>query len=304
MLLPIAAALLLATPMTPQTRAELIKLREAIRGWAPLCNGTLSTTPDCNQFDALEYAGMSCAAGETARCNDVKLSQAADGRWWRNPTAAHKPDEIDSFSRDMLMGVFDYALVTKDHAAFDRYYHWLRDHGRKMCPHASDNRCHLLPGTWGIFGWVMKALGSKRPLLITVAAATVDADLLLAAEPPAVQNFQRELVAHHILVRRLLGQNTGAMREAARRIAKAQPLNPLFVYLHDGPTEEAAKLTQEICKSTRGSMASDIFFQRGLKRDSKGVIVVIRDFHDPVPPPARELANGHDCLIVIGNLLK
>ncbi len=74
--------------------------------------------------------------------------------------------------------------------------------------------------------------------------------------------------------------------------------------LIDGPTEEAAKLTQEICKPTRGSMASDIFFQRGLKRDSEGVMVVIRDFHDPVPPAARELANGHDCLIVIGNLLK
>ncbi len=63
-------------------------------------------------------------------------------------------------------------------------------------------------------------------------------------------------------------------------------LNPLFVYLHDGPTEEAAKLTQEICKPTRGSMASDIFFRRGLKRDSVGVMVVIRDFHDPVPPAA------------------
>jgi hypothetical protein len=111
------------------------------------------------------------------------------------------------------------------------------------------------------------------------------------------------LVAHHILVRRLLGQNTAVMKQAAKHIAKKQPLNPLFVYLHDGATEEAAKLTMEICKPGKGAQANDVFFQRELKRNAAGEIVVIRDWGEPVPPLARDVANGHDCLIVLNHLL-
>src|SRR2546422_761184 len=83
-------------------------LRDAVRGRAPICaNGALGLTqmPECKQGDMLEYAGMSCLAGERARCDDVKRSQGADGRFWRNPTAAaagrEEGDGKDSFSRDM-----------------------------------------------------------------------------------------------------------------------------------------------------------------------------------------------------------
>ncbi len=312
-LLPVAllAALLLAgaaraTPLSPGTRAALVELRDAVLKWAPICDNALATRPPpaCTQGDMLEYSGMSCAAGERARCEDVKRSQGATNRFWRNPTEARnqKSPGGNSFSRDMLMGVFDYALVTNDKASFDRYYQYLRAHHNKMCDDATDNRCHLIPGTWGIFGMVMKKLGIKRPILIEASQKTVDADLLLSANTvPA--GYQMELVAHHVMVRRLLGQNTAAMREAVKHIAKKQPLNPLFVFLHDGPTEEAASLAREICSPQPGALTDDVFFQRKLERNAAGKIVVIRDWKEPVPPLARDVANGHDCLIVLNSIL-
>ena len=308
-LLPLALATLFvaaqarATPMKPATRQALIKLREAVRTWAPICDDALalSQPPQCTQGDMVEYSGMSCAGGDRARCQDIKRSQGADGRFWRSPNRVNT-DKGDTFSRDMLMGVFDYAIATKDKAAFEKFYVYLRGHKNKMCPDASDNRCHLLPGTWGIFGLVMKQLGIHRPALIVAAKGTIDIDLLIGANTvPA--GYQMELVAHHVMVRRALGQNTRVMKEAAQHIAKKQPLNPLFVYLRDGATEEAAALTQEICKPTKGALAHDIFFQRELKRNAAGEIVVIRDWHEPVPPKASDVANGHDCLIVLNWLL-
>jgi hypothetical protein len=149
---------------------------------------------------------------------------------------------------------------------------------------------------------VMKKLGVRRPFLIEMAQATVDADLFTAANTvPA--GYQMELVAHHVMVRRLMGQNTGAMREAAKHIAKKQPLNPLFLWLHDGPTEEAAQLALQTCADHMGYKSGDIFFQRRLERNAQGEIVVIRDWHEPVPLPAKEIASGHDCMIVLSALL-
>jgi len=307
----LAAALIAApaaaTPMRPETRAELVKLRDAIRGWAPICaNGALGLTqpPQCKQGDMLEYAGMSCLAGERARCEDVRRSQTADGRFWRNPTyAADGRDTGDSFSRDMLMGVFDYIIVTGDRGAFERFLAYLKKHRNRMCPDASDNRCRLVPSTWGLVSYVEKKVGLRRKFLHRVAEKTVDLDVFLSGLT-APKGYFMELVAHHILVRRALGQNTAAMRDAAKRIAQRQPLNPLFRYLHEGATEEAAALAKETCPAEKGRLAHDIFFQRELKRDASGQIVVIRDWKDPVPPPARDVASGHDCLIVLNLLLR
>ena len=294
-----------ATPMSAQTRQALSELRDAVRKWAPICsNGAmgLNQPPECAQGDMLEYSGMSCASGDRARCDDVKRSQSANGRFWRNPTAAVQGDPKNSFSRDMLMGVFDYVIATRDRAAFERFYDYLRHHHNKMCDDATDNRCRLIPGTWGIFGKTMKLLGMKRPLLVKLSQGTVDLDLLLSANTvPA--GYQMELVAHHILVRRSLGENSAVMREAAGHIAKRQPLNPLFVYVRDGATDEAGKLALEICPPQKGARAHDIFFQRELKRNAAGKIVVIRDWKDSVPPLASDIASGHDCLIVLNWLL-
>ena len=293
-----------ASPLSPQTRQALATRREQVRKWAPICaNGALGLTqpPECGQGDMLEYSGMSCAMGDRARCNDVKRSQGPDGRWWRNPSAVGHED-VDAFSRDMLMGVLDYVLVTGDKAAFERFLDYVHAHGNKMCPKASDNRCHLVPDTWGLVGFVMKKLGIHRPWLIVVAEATVDASLFVTANT-APLGYMLELVAHNIITRRLIGQNSGAMREAARRMAKRQENNPLFVYLHEGATEQAAKLALEICQPTMGKWPGDIFFQRRLERNAQG-IYVIRDWHEPVPPLAREIASGNDCMIVLNALLK
>ncbi|MBS2023762.1 MAG: hypothetical protein JST92_15265 [Deltaproteobacteria bacterium] len=291
-----------AEPLTPASRQKLLQLRQAIRGWAPLCNGFLAQSLGCEQGDMLEYAGLSCLSGEHARCNDARLSQTADGRFFRNPIYARNGDAIDSFSRDMLMGVFDYVLATGDKDSLERFYKWIRSDHDKLCPKASDNRCNMVPGGWGLYGMVMKHVGLKVPLLLAAAEATVDIDLASGAltVPPG---YRMELVAHHIITRRKMGMNTVVMRDAAKKIAKKQPLNPLFVVLDEGPTEHVAQLTMEICKPTRGAQVNDTFFQRELRRNDKGEIVVIRDWQEPVPPRASDVANGHDCLMVIDQIL-
>ena len=237
-----------------------------------------------------------------ARSEDVRRSQSAVGRFWRNPAAAVQGDPLNAFSRDMLMGVFDYLLATRDRGAMERFYAYLGRNGNKMCPKATDNRCRLVPGTWGLFGMVMRSLGIPRPFLIRAAEKTVEADLLLASTtvPPG---YQMQLVSHHLMVRRAMGQDTPAMRWAAQHIAKRQPLNPLFRYLADGATEEVAQLTREICQAQRGALAHDVFFQRELARNAEGKIVVLRDWKEPVAPLASDVANGHDCIIVLNSLL-
>jgi hypothetical protein len=297
-----------ATPMKAETRAALVQLRDAVRTWAPMCaNGAMGLTqmPECKQGDMLEYAGMSCLAGERERCEDVRRSQSADGRFWRNPASAaagKEPDGKNSFSRDMLMGVFDYVIVTGDKAAFERFISYVRSHRNRMCPDATDNRCRLVPSTWGLVSLVAKRVGMKRPLWMKMAERTLDIDLTASAAS-APKGYMMELVAHHILVRRALGQNTRAMRWAANRIAKRQPLNPLFRFLAEGPSEEAANLARETCGPQKGALAHDFFFQRELRRNAAGQIVVIRDWKDAVPPLARDVASGHDCLIVLNFLL-
>jgi len=241
-------------------------------------------------------------AGDRARCEDVRKSQAADGRWWRNPTAAVSGDPKNSFSRDMLMGVFDYVLVSNDKAAFQRFFNYIRSHGNRMCNDATDNRCQLVPSTWGLFSMVKSRLGIARAFWEKLAEATVDIDVFAAAAT-APKGYQMQLVSHHLIVRRAMGQNSSAMRQAARRIASRQPLNPLFRFLAEGSSEEAASLAMEICRPTRGALAHDIFFQRELQRNAQGKIVVIRDWNEPVAPLASDVANGHDCLITLNFLI-
>jgi hypothetical protein len=299
-----------ATPIKPATRAALAARRNAVRGWAPICsNGALGLNqpPECAQGDMLEYSGMSCLMGEAARCDDVKRSQSADGRFWRNPTTAKTQvepgDGKNSFSRDMLMGVFDYLIRSNDKAAMERFLAYLHAHKNRMCPDATDNRCRLVPSTWGLVGFVAKKIGVPVNSWVKLAEKTVDVDVFLASET-APKGYMMELIAHHIMLRRALGQNTAAMKSAAKRLAGRQPLNPLFRTLDEGPTEEAAALALEICPAQKGKLAHDIFFQRELERDASGAIVVLRDWHEPVPPKASDVASGHDCMIVLDALLQ
>ena len=310
LLLALAAPQASASPIKPETRAALVTLRNAVRAWAPICsNGALGLNqpPECAQGDMLEYSGMSCLVGEAARCNDVKRSQSADGRFWRNPTTAQTQvepgDGKNSFSRDMLMGVFDYVIRSGDKAAFERFLSYLHAHHNRMCPDATDNRCRLVPSTWGLVGFVAKKVGAHTNLWVKIAEKTVDLDVWLSSVT-APKGYMMELIAHHIMTRRALGQDSRAMKQAARRLAERQPLNPLFRALHEGPSEEAAQLAREICQPQKGRLAHDIFFQRELQRDASGTIVVIRDWHEPVPPPAKDVASGHDCMVVLDVLLQ
>ena len=147
-----------ATPLTPETKLKLEVLRAAIDTWAPMCEGAMSLNRDCYQGDLIEYSGYRCATGDLERCNDIKQAQDVDGRFWRAHRLIGKTDS-DSFSRDMFMGLMFYYTTTKDVASLKKWLDYLYSHHSKMCDDANDNRCTLMPSTWGMLGLQMEHQG-------------------------------------------------------------------------------------------------------------------------------------------------
>ncbi len=96
------------------------RARECHPDYFPEYTGQLSLSLEnweCNQWDLLLYAGLSCMVSYRAgdydtffkRCRDVKLSQDINGKWWRGPKRVKVGTEpVNEFSRDMAMGLMAY----------------------------------------------------------------------------------------------------------------------------------------------------------------------------------------------------
>ena len=68
-------------------------------------------------------------------------------------------------------------------------------------------------------GFVAQKVGVPVNVWVKLGEHTVDVDVWLASET-APKGFMMELIAHHIMLRRALGQNSLAMKSAA------SPLSP------------------------------------------------------------------------------
>ena len=290
-----------ADSLAPEVRAEMTARRDQIRTWAPTCDGALANDRNCGQGDMLEYAGLLCLSGETARCEDVRRSQGSDGKFWRAPQFVGVEEYPGSFSRDMLMGALDYLVATKDIVSAVKYIDYLNSHHGRLCAVSTENECSIFTPNWGMMGRVFKSLGIPRLGRMKLWNLTVGPDLLMEALT-VPKGFPMELVAHNLILLKKMGYDTEPMRGAAQHLAQRQPENPLFEVLAHGASAHAIELTRSICPGAPSKYAEDIFWQRELIRNDAGEIELVRDWGLP-HTLARETANGHDCLLLINLLL-
>jgi hypothetical protein len=205
----------------------------SIRSWSPLCNNYISKG-DCDQGDVMAFAGYLCLAGEMTGCNTAKDSFGIDGKGWRNP----KHESLgngNSFSRDMLLGALYYFVATKDIQTEANFRAYVKRTG-KLCDDATDNRCEMTPGMWGLWGEVAKYIGSEPTDTMKLNMFIDDKQIYLQSlTSPA--GYQQELVAMEIILRRYMSSDSKLLQWASEELYKKNSDNPLYEYLEKGKTE-------------------------------------------------------------------
>ncbi len=287
-----------ATPLSQETRDQLIARRESIRTWAPICNGAMALSKACYQFDIIEYAGYLCALGDKARCEDIRKSQDADGRWWRAPNLVGQTTK-NSFSRDMFMGLMFYFAATKDTAGLSRWMNYLNSHHNKMCPDGSDNRCSILLSNWGMLGHLYKYLGLKPTFKMKLGMAELGIENIISAAT-APKGFELALLADNVFFFRFIGQNKGWMRDTSKIMLKRQKVNPFYRYLVQGATEELGRDLLSACPAQESERNEDFSWSRQMDRNADGDLVIIRkEFAPNDHIPVKVMSDGHDCITAI-----
>lgn len=287
-----------ATPLSPETKAKLEKLRASVETWAPMCEGAMALDRKCYQFDMIEYAGYRCATGDVERCQDIRDAQDVDGRFWRAKRLIRKTAG-DSFSRDMFMGLMFYYGKTKDVESLKRWMAYLETHHYKMCDDADDNRCSLEPGNWGMLGFLYEHLGLPQNLKMKLGRQELPGETVITAMT-APKGFELVLVADNLYFLRSIGVHAGWMDRAAKIAYQRQPNNPMFKYLVEGSTEEFASLITDACPAEPSKLGDDIFWQRRLERNDQGELVVMRNWGPgETNIPVKDMADGQDCLVVL-----
>jgi hypothetical protein len=220
-----------ATLSPSQQAQERVSL---IRSWSPLCNNYISKG-DCDQGDVMAFAGYLCLAGERTGCNTAKDSFGVDGKGWRNPKHESLGDG-NSFSRDMLLGALYYFAATKDTQTEANFRSYVKSTG-KLCDDATDNRCEMTPGMWGLWGEVAKYIGNEPTDTMKLNMLVDDKQIYLQSlTSPA--GYQRELVAMEIILRRYMSKNSNLLEWASNELYKKEKGNPLFEYLEKGKTDK------------------------------------------------------------------
>ena len=180
-------------------------------------------------FNALlTYAGIEEAAGY------IPLCIALDGRPVRSPDLVDLPPEIDGFSKDMLLGVLLWTLVTRNPAPLERLIGYVNKTGC-LCPKSSDRRCTLTPQMTYLTNKVAKAVGCKARLKNDWMPGWLFAALEVASALVTPLGYQCHLLSVKALICNLLGKSSGVPGILARRDSG----NPWFLYLA-GDKEKAA----------------------------------------------------------------
>lgn len=212
--------------------------------------------------DVMAYAGYLCMIGQEIGCETVRRSFSADGRAWRSPGRVNV-DTVDSWSRDMLIGLMSYLVATKDVEIAKAWWAYVEANNGKICPDATDGRCDLTPNTRGLISDVWKYLGLPRTASM-LNGAFWDDTFLKAQANLADTGYQLELVAIQIYIKqRLDGYNT-ILKEAAEALVRRQPNNPFFEFLYRGQTRRF----YELWLSQMPTQAPEKQFQWSIARDT------------------------------------
>jgi hypothetical protein len=190
----------------------------------------------------MAFAGYLCLAGEQKGCSTARASFGVDGRGWRNPR--HEPlGEGNSFSRDMLLGALYYFVATKDTQTEANFRSYVKRTG-KLCDDATDNRCEMTPGMWGLWGEVARYIGSE-PTDTMKANMLIDDKQIYLQSLTSPSGYRRELVAMEIILRRYMARNSRLLDSASEELYAREQNNPLYEYLARGKTERFWQLFME-----------------------------------------------------------
>ena len=216
---------------------QLKTLSDKARPW---CNTRLgfpakagqepSSQGDCVLFNALlTFAGV-----EEAR-NYVPECIAEDGRPVRSPDLVDLPSETDAFSKDMLLGVLLWTLVTRDPVPLDRLIGYINRTGC-LCEKASDRRCTMTPQMTYLTNQVAKHVGCVSRLKKDWLPGWAFAALEIASALVTPLGYQCHLLSVKALIQTLLGKSSGVPGILADRDSG----NPWFLWLA-GRHDQAAQ---------------------------------------------------------------
>lgn len=248
-------------------------------------------------FNALlTFAGVPEAAGGKDASAYIPLCIALDGRPVRSPDLVDLPPERDGFSKDMLLGVLLWTLVTRNPAPLERLIGYVNKTGC-LCPSASDRRCTLTPQMKYLTNAVSKHVGSNARLKGAWLPGWLFAALEIASALVTPLGYQCHLLSVKALICRLLGQSSGVpeilwpIRTAVSRVvpeilARRDSGNPWFLYLAGDKDRAALTLLSMNVQPGRGhqwawerdsaekawhdSMGWDLLFITNLLMDEKG----------------------------------
>lgn len=208
---------------------QLKTLSDKARPWCntrlgfPAKSGTEpSAQGDCVLFNALlTFAGV-----EEAR-NYVPACIAEDGRPVRSPDLIDLPSETNGFSKDMLLGVLLWTLVTRDPAPLDRLIGYINRTGC-LCEKASDRRCTLTPQMTYLTNRVAKTVGCTSKLKHDWIPGWVFSALEVASALVTPLGYQCHLISVKVLICGLMGDVSGVVADT---LARRDSANPWFLFL-------------------------------------------------------------------------
>jgi hypothetical protein len=238
---------------------KLIEMRTETQRWALRC-GVSASKKNCDIGDAALFNGLLCLSGDELSCEAVRRSQGSDGRMWRAEFRVAS-DAVNSFSRDMAMGVLAYLLATRDTELATRWMTWIESNGNRLCRESSDNRCNFTPGFWSLFRevWAHLGLPLNQQMRSAIVSDTVMALLQSQFSPPG---FELHLAAVNLLVRRSMDQKSTTLDSLAQALAARQPENPFFGYLRDGASGHVVRQALQWCPKTQPPTRVEWSFER------------------------------------------
>ncbi|MEY2987531.1 MAG: hypothetical protein RJB13_1052 [Pseudomonadota bacterium] len=246
--------------------AELVSLRERIEGWASRCGFSVAKD-NCSVGDAALFNGLMCLSGDELACEAVRRSQGSDGRMWRAELRV-AADAVNSFSRDMALGVLAYIVETRDVGLAQRWFAWIKQNDLRLCRESTDNRCSITPPVWTLFRevWLYLGLTPEKEMSPTSSLWIDTSFVTLVQAQFAPLGFEVHLTAVSLLLKSKMGQRSDTLKSLAAALVARQPGNPFFVYLNEGPSFRAVQLTNQWCPANPPEYKSEWSFERSIEQ--------------------------------------
>lgn len=193
--------------------------------------------------DGLLFTGLGAAGGLTA---NIQQAEVEPGHWLRRPIS-HGPcyffDNWDIFvqsseiSRDMILGLLEYAIKKQDWDIGARIVAYAKRHGNTLGEGAT-SRTSVTPQLYGtLYEMVYKNGGENNPTRFIPLAL-----------PKDLEGYEAHLLILHILLRYQLTGITDGMSDTVEVYANAHPQNAFFQAvkgLKTGSQEEALALLMD-----------------------------------------------------------